>query len=393
MRTRYSIILPIAAILSGVVLELNSLGIIGNFFPNDILLKVWPALLVFAALDLLFTQRRLIGALVVMFCAVALLSTQFLEGGTGNQIWQFFLKVWPILLVLFGIDWIFSGRSFINTAVIIAGVIVIVYILFVVLDVPVLKSLPFELDLKSIIPTSTFSGTLPVAQGPEPWNNTQSDPGQSSPAAEQPVMMNNGGQISLPIPPQSETTLNLTAASGKVSLKAGAGSSYIINGRIDLDPSETLSQNTSLTGPAAQYSLQSSGNAGSPDRSNWDLALSSDRTIGINAVMNSGYIKADLRTLNLSTVFIENKYGPIDVMVPQNTGAPIQIKASDGDIRIYIPKGTAIRCTISGTGSVDYPQYSYNWSDGILSPMRPSMNLINVEITSNNGQIRIIESE
>ena len=393
MRTRYSIILPIAAIISGVVLELNSFGIIGNFFPNDILLKIWPALLIFVAFDLLFSQHRLIGALVVLFCAAALLSTQFLEGGTNNKVWQFFLKVWPILLILFGIDWIFSGKSLINTAVIIAGVIIIVYILFAVLDVPVLKSLPFELDLKSIIPTSTFAGTLPGIQESQPWNNSQPNPAQPSPNTEQGPAMNHGGQISIPIPPQSETALNLNAASGKVSLKAGAGSSYILSGMIDLDPGENLTQNTSLTGPSAQYTFQSSGNAASPERSNWDLSLSSDRTVSISAAINNGYIKADLRTLNLSAVSIENKHGPIDVMVPQNTGTPIRIKASDGDIRIYIPKGTAINCYISGTGSVDYPQYSYKWSGNVLTPMRPAMNLINVEITSNNGQIRIIESE
>ena len=86
MRTKYSIILPIAAILSGVVLELNATGIAGNFIPNDILLKLWPALLVFAGFDLLFTQRRLIGSLVVFFFAAALLSTQFLDGGWNNEI-------------------------------------------------------------------------------------------------------------------------------------------------------------------------------------------------------------------------------------------------------------------------------------------------------------------
>lgn len=393
MRTKYSIILPIAAILSGVVLELNATGIAGNFIPNDILLKLWPALLVFAGFDLLFTQRRLIGSLVVFFFAAALLSTQFLDGGWNNEIWKFFLKVWPILLILFGIDWIFSGRNLFNAAVIIAGVIVLVYLLFTVLDVPVLKQLPFELDLRSIIPTSTFSGIIPGSQGTEPWNNTRPGPAQSAPQPEQPVTSPSGGQINIPVPPQSEAVLELNAASGKVSLKAGAPTSQLISGTIDLDGAEKLTQNASLTGQSAEYYLLSSGNASSSDRSDWNLALSSDRTLRLNAIMNNGYLKADLRSMNLSGVNLENKYGPIDIMVPKTTGAPIQIKASNGDIRIYIPKGTAINCYISGAGSVDYPQYNYNWSGSVLSPMRPAMNMINVEVISNNGQVRIIESE
>ena len=122
MRGKYSIFLPIAAILSGIVLELNSLGLIGNYLPKNIPMNIWPAILIFVGLDLLFTQRRLIGSLVLLFTGAAILSTQFLEGGTNNEIWQFFLKVWPILLVLFGIDWIFAGRSLINTAAPTSGI-------------------------------------------------------------------------------------------------------------------------------------------------------------------------------------------------------------------------------------------------------------------------------
>lgn len=398
MRAKYSIVLPIAAILSGIVLELNSLGLIGNFLPKNILMTVWPAILIFVGLDLLFTQHRLIGSLVILFTGAAILSTQFLEGGTNNEIWQFFLKVWPILLILFGIDWIFSGRSLINTAVIIAVLIIIVYVMFAVLDVPILQKLPFELDLKSIIPTSTFSGVLPGQTGPQPWNNNNSPMpaapvSQPAPEAVQPIVIAPDGQLTIAAPAQQEAVLNLNAASGKISLKNAGNTPQFVSGTIRLDPAENLTQNADLNGPAAQYTLQSSGNAAASDRSNWDLALSANRTAAVNAVLNSGYIKADLRSMNLSSVSIENKFGPIDVMVPRSANATIRIKASDGDIRVYIPGGTGINCYISGTGSVDFPQYSYNWSGNMLSPRRPMQNIINVEITSNNGRVQIIESE
>lgn len=398
MRAKYSIVLPIAAILSGVVLELNSLGLIGNYIPENILMTVWPAILIFVGLDLLFTQRRLIGSLVVLFTGAAILSTQFLKGGTGNEIWQFFLKVWPILLILFGIDWIFAGRSLINTAVIIAIVIIIAYVVFAVLDVPIIQKLPFELDLKSIIPTSTFSGILPGQTGSLPWN-INNDPvpagpvSQPVPEAVQPIIISPDGQVTIAAPAQQEAVLNLNAVSGKISLKNAGNTPQFVSGTIRLDPAENLTQNADLNGPSAQYTLHSSGNAASSDRSNWDLALSSNKTAAVNAVMNSGYIKADLRSMNLSSVSIENKFGPIDVMVPRSTNAPIRINASDGDIRIYIPGGTGINCSISGTGSVDFPQYSYNWSGNVLSPRRPMQNIITVEITSNNGRVQIIESE
>ena len=393
MRAKYSIILPIAAILSGIVLELNSLGLFGNYLPKNIAVSIWPVLLIFAGLDLLFSQRRLIGAMVVLFTGGALLSTQFLDGGTNNEIWQFFLKVWPILLVLFGIDSIFAGKSLINTAVIIAGVIIIVYVLFAVLDVPVMQKLPFELDLKSIIPTSTFSGVMPGQQNAQPWNSNPMPVNQPAAEPAQPITISPDGQVTIAAPAQQDAVLNLNAASGKISLKNGGNIPQFVSGTIRLDAAETLTQNADLNGSAAQYTLLSSGNASASDRSNWDLALSANRTVSVNAVLNSGYIKADLRSMNLSAVSIENRYGPIDVMVPRATNARIQINASNGDIRVYIPGGTGINCYISGTGSIDFPQYSYNWSGNVLSPRRPVQNLINVEITSNNGRVQIIESE
>lgn len=393
MRAKYSIILPIAAILSGIVLELNSLGLFGNYLPKNIAVSIWPVLLIFAGLDLLFSQRRLIGAMVVLFTGGALLSTQFLDGGTNNEIWQFFLKVWPILLVLFGIDSIFAGKSLINTAVIIAGVIIIVYVLFAVLDVPVMQKLPFELDLKSIIPTSTFSGVMPGQQNPQPWNSNPMPVNQPAAEPAQPITISPDGQVTIAAPAQQDAVLNLNAASGKISLKNGGNIPQFVSGTIRLDAAETLTQNADLNGSAAQYTLLSSGNASASDRSNWDLALSANRTASVNAVLDSGYIKADLRSMNLSAVSIENRYGPIDVMVPRATNARIQINASNGDIRVYIPGGTGINCYISGTGSIDFPQYSYNWSGNVLSPRRPVQNLINVEITSNNGRVQIIESE
>ena len=103
MQFRKSIILPIAAILSGVLLQVKLLGFIGQSIPDSVIYKLWPALLIVAALDLLLEQRRVVGALVLLFTAGALLSTQFMEAGWNSDLWQIFVKFWPLLLILFGV--------------------------------------------------------------------------------------------------------------------------------------------------------------------------------------------------------------------------------------------------------------------------------------------------
>lgn len=392
MHTRKSVLVPVFTILAGVFLELNSLGIFGTALPGNLLTRLWPLLVIAAGVDLLFIQQRLIGSVIMLFFGAALLSTQYMNGGWNNPLWQFFLKVWPILLILFGIDSIFSGRSLINTAVVIAAVVVLIYCALTFLDIPALKKLP-TIDITSILPTAIFDGSGPAQPGTiGRTTGSEPVPGFPAPQAEtSPITVGLGGQISVSMPSQNNAILNLNAASGKVSLKAASGAG-LVSGTISLSSAEKLETNANLNGSSAEYTLRSSGSDKS-GTSSWDLGLSPQRALNLNAVINTGYIKADLRSLNLSAVNIENKFGPIDVMMPQSSQARIRINAGSGDIRVYIPKNGSINCTISGTSQVDYPQMSYSFGNNILAPRRVIGTPVTVEITSNGGTVRVIESE
>ena len=387
-------ILPIAAILSGVLLELNSLHLLGNFLPNDILLKIWPVILVFVGLDMVISQRRIVGGMVVFFIAAALFSTQFFDGGKNNEVWNLFIKIWPVLLILFGLDWVFSGRSLINAAVIITGVIILIYILFTFVDIPLARELPFKINLESILPTSVFNGDMPKPQSEGFGGNETVMFGQPTEAVDfDPVSYNANGLLSVLMPSQNSAELNLNTASGKVSLKAGNNANEFVGGTVQLDSAEKFSYNASTQGSIAKYTLRSEGKAAANNVSNWDLTLSPQRMTSLNAVLDNGYIKADLRSMNLSSVSIENKRGPVDLMVPVSTNAPIRITSSYGDIRIYVPRGAVVSCRINGAGNIEYPQYTYALSGNILTPLRSQQSPVYVEINSNNGLVRIIETE
>ena len=394
MHVRKSLIVPVVAILTGILLQLNSLGIFGNTLPRDVLTKLWPLLIAAAALDLMFSQRRLIASAVLLFTAAALLCYQFLDGKQGTMVWQIFLKAWPILLVLFGMDCLFSERSLINTILIILVILAGVYALLTTLDIPALKNLPFELpSITSIIPVSDY--VQPVPDRPLPPQNFPA-PGRNEPAPQNtvsPIITGPNGQTVIPQTSHASVQLNLNAASGKISVKSGAAAGQFLNGTILLDGKEHLTPEASLNGPAAVYTLRSTGAASAPNTSNCDLSLSSQVSTALNAVLNSGYFKADLRGLDLSSVNIENKYGPIDVMMPMMTEAGIRISAGNGDIRVYIPRGVRISCVITGTNRVEYPQRNYVFSNSTLTPRSAMQAPIRMEIRSNNGSVRIIESE
>ena len=389
MRVKSSVIVPIFSILAGVLLQLNSLGIFGrSVLPNDVMMKLWPLLLAVAALDLLFAHRRVIGALVLLFTAAALLSSQFASGGPAGELWQIFLKFWPILLILFGIDIIFSGHGIVNAVVLIIGVLVLIYALLAAMDVPIIRQLPF--DISSITSGLTAPDRF-VPTNPSPSGQTQSAQGTAQDA--DPIRIGADGQIAVAMPQQNAVLLNLNASSGRISLKADGQMGHVLGGTVKLDPREKFTHDSSLSGQTAVYNLTGKGSAADPDASVWDLLLSPQRTADLNVVLDSGYVKADLRGLSLNAVNIENKFGPVDVMAPQRAAGKVRISAGDGNIRLYLPKNVRISCTISGAAEIEYPQRNYMLNNNTLTPRSAQVTPIAVEIISNGGSVRIIESE
>lgn len=388
MSSRKSIILPIAAILSGVLLQVKLLGFFGQSIPDDVIYKLWPALLVVAALDLLWEQRRVVGALVLLFTAGALLSTQFLDGGWNSELWQIFRKFWPILLILFGFDVLFSGRGMINIIVLVIAIILLVYAVLAALDVPIIRQLPIDLSkITSIFPTPIPSGEGGVTMFSPPGGEETNDPGS------QPVspITYSGSRLSADLPAKNTTRLALNAASGRISLKGGASGKFL-DGTVQLDKKEQLTWDISNNDRMAVYSLTSSGSSDKSDSSVWDLSLTRDRTIDLNVVLDKGYVKADLRGLNLSTVKIENGVGPVDIMVPYSGGS-ITVNAGDGNVRVYVPSSVRISCSVRGAANIEYPQRNYTLNGTVISPRGSVSDPIRVEIVSNGGNVQIIESE
>ena len=389
MQFRKSIILPIAAILSGVLLQVKLLGFIGQSIPDSVIYKLWPALLIVAALDLLLEQRRVVGALVLLFTAGALLSTQFMEAGWNSDLWQIFVKFWPLLLILFGVDIIFSGRSVINIIVLVVAVILLVYVLLAALNVPVIRQLPIDLSgITSFLPTPIPNGSGGVVMFPSP--GTVQEPSGNAGQAASPITYS-GGKLSVSAPSQNNVRLVLNAASGRISLKAGTSGKFL-DGTVDLDKKEQLAYDASLNGNTALYSLKSTGSGSGADSSVWDLSMTRDRSVDLDLTLAAGYVKADLRGLNLSSVRIENKFGPVDVMVPYSGGS-ITLNAGSGNIRLYVPGSVRVSCSVTGAANVEYPQRNYAMNGTVITPRSASQNVIRVEIISNGGNVQIIESE
>lgn len=368
MGTRKSILTPIIVILAGVLFQLKALGVLGHV-GDGLLEKLWPLLLMGVAVDLAFEYRRIFGAIIIGAASIALLCTQFLPSGWNSDIWKAFLSFWPILLIIYGFDILFSGQSFFNGVVIVLVIVIAVYALLAALDVPIMRKLP-KIDLQGMNLPKPGSGVA-VPRPPEPK------------AAEQ-----NDGNVNYVLPEQYYAALDIDAASGKIQLKADSGTDSLLNGRISLSGSEVLYQSMDVYGQEARYSLQSSGSAESSGASEWNLAVSPYRSLSIDLSLTSGYLKADLRNLDLNQVLLENGHGPIDVMLPVVSEAQVEIIADSGNIRVYIPDGGAAEFGVYGAADVTVPQGYYE-EDGTVSPYTWQQQPVSVIIRSNGGTVQI----
>jgi hypothetical protein len=111
---RRSFLFPLLLIFLGIVFLLNNLNIItGNFW--DTLVQLWPVLIILLGLDALFRRDGLVGPVFLIGVGTVILLGNL--GYLALNVWQVIIRLWPLLLVAIGLDIIVGRRSFIGSLV------------------------------------------------------------------------------------------------------------------------------------------------------------------------------------------------------------------------------------------------------------------------------------
>jgi hypothetical protein len=120
---RGSLFGPLLLIALGIVFLLNNTGTLrGNIW--DTVLSYWPVILIVIGLDNLYRREGLVGAVFMIG-----LGTVFLLSNLGYlnvNVWQMVLRLWPLLLVAIGLDIVIGRRSLWAS---LAGLVVLVALL------------------------------------------------------------------------------------------------------------------------------------------------------------------------------------------------------------------------------------------------------------------------
>lgn len=107
-RFRGSIFFPVVLVILGVVFLLNNIGVLtGNVW--DTVVQLWPVLLIALGLDGILRRQGLVGPVFLIGLGVVFLLANY--GFLAVNVWEVVLRLWPILLVAIGLDIVIGRRS------------------------------------------------------------------------------------------------------------------------------------------------------------------------------------------------------------------------------------------------------------------------------------------
>ncbi|MBS1249884.1 MAG: hypothetical protein MAG431_01469 [Chloroflexi bacterium] len=299
-----SIFGPLLLIALGVAFLLNNLGVLpGDFW--DVIVSLWPLLIVFAGIDGLVRREGVVWPSLLIAGGTFLLLRNFdLVTWYG---WGSLWKLWPLILVAVGVDLIFKNQPR-WTVIFPVGLVLL-------------------LVLGGIWLTG-FSGEF-----------SASSPIDAQQTLEEGI---------------SRARLHIALGAGKLHLGESAQTGWLVEGEIG---PETGHEQYSESDGVAIYTLKSHTPQLSPAQGRWDLNLSTQVPLELRAEMGAGEMDLTLEKLGLENLVVEQGIGSLRLRLPDGKIYSAQVDQAIGQIRISVPQGVALRVEVSKALSVlDLPR-------------------------------------
>lgn len=297
---RPSIFWALVLIIIGVVLLLNTMQILpGNFF--ELILKLWPLLFIIGGLDNIIQGRGWVWAVISLG-----LGTIFLLANFGILSWNslsLLLKLWPLLLVAWGLDLIFHGRS---PAATIIGVLLGLLIVLAV-------------------------GWYAIS------NTPQARVGNTA--------------VSQPLEDAASATVRISDPVGRMEISGGAGKNMLLEGTVDLVPNLSLSQEYNVKNGHGSLNISTSGSTIGPwvtgfGEPLWLMELNDNVTLTLNSETAAGSLALDLTGLDIDQLTATVAIGSLDLTLDPNDTLEGKLSNPIGKINIIVPKGTLVEITL-----------------------------------------------
>ncbi len=267
----------------------------------------------------------------------------FLVGHLGDaptDVGEILARWWPVLLIAFGVDLIFSrgtvGHWF-------AGILLAAFLAVVVL--------------------AFFGGG---------WGTVSEPIDQALDGAE-------GAQVTV-------------ACEAALQLSGGAKPGALVVGTVSLGRWETLVHTYRLDGGVARLALEERRGAMFPWwKHDWSLRLNSGVPLLLDVTCGAGHADLDLADLTLGELVLTSGSGGASVTLPAVDGLHARIRGGSGAISVALPRGVGARVQLVRNGGklVLPPGYTRSGTSYLSPDYETSTSRVDLEVEVGSGGVTI----
>lgn len=342
---RKSLFFPVLLIGIGLVVFLINVGFlhgtVWGFFSTW-----WPVLLLLAGLDGLYTRSGWVGPLVLIGLGGVMLAGNL--GYVPQNAWHLLLQLWPIFLVGIGLDlvigsthstWAAIGRVFL-------GLLLIAGLFWLAMGIPggnILK--PMEIH--------------------QPLDNTTS------------------------------AQLEFNLAAGKFYLQPGQEKDVLIAGTASLP--EDKPANPLYNAPKdgwSYFALEAPAVSFGDQQSQWDLTINSQIPIDLKASMGAGEMNLDLRGTHVKSLDSKLGAGKMEVSLPANQDVNGSINNAIGTLILRVPACADVKLRVErGLTELILPAGYRTQDDEIINQVSAGCmgHAVNLDLSLAIGALQIIQ--
>lgn len=307
---KFPIFLPLLLIAVGVILLLNSTGVIEGSL-GSILLRLWPLLIIVGGLDGLWRGDGYVFPVVWGGIGVLLLLSTLdqIDASVLGLIW----RLWPFLLIAWGAELIVRRRA--------------VWAPYAGLAIGAGLVVAMTAIALSAFPASNFREV----------NLAQSLKGVE----------------------QAELTVR--PGVGRLVVTHGASEEMLVTGSASLPATQEVKRNTEVVNGRLIYTLELEGDSINQflepgEQRLWTLQLSAAVGIRLKTDLGVGDQMLDVSVLDVTYLDAHTGVGSIELLVAGGAALDGRLDIGVGDITIIIPRGTGVELKLNaGLGSVNVP--------------------------------------
>lgn len=272
-------------------------------------------------------RDSLVGPILMVGAGIIFLFNNL--GWVEWSIWESLLRLWPLLLIIGGLDLIIGRRSAVG------GVVV------------------------AILAVALLVGGIWV---------------MNSDVASSPTVMVSGENVAFPIDGAQKAVVKISLSTGELRLGDGAAAANVLDGKIQNPKGERIKEGNVREGDTLYTTLtvreSTSSILPSSSRNNlWDLHLNQEMPMTLAVSTGVGESTLDLRRLTLTGLDLNIGIGTTTVSLPRQGDFSGEISGGIGRTVIRVPADLAVRLDIStGIGGKSVPASFRKEGDTYASP-------------------------